>query len=390
MKAMILAAGRGERMRPLTDFTPKPLLKVGGKPLIVWHLERLAQAGFKEIVINYAHLGEQIEQTLGDGAQWGLSIQYSPEKVALETAGGIANALHLLTENGTKTEPFLVVNGDTFTEIDFKSTEMGFKSTALQPNIHAGYGHALKLAHLVLVDNPPQHPNGDFAIENGMLKNDGTKMLTFSGVGVYHPELFAEVTKGQPAKLAPLLRKAIDNNAVTAEYYQGVWYDIGTPERLKNLDESLKLLKKNYSLSPIVSLESYIQLVEMAYESKVVDFYSALRGLGYTVNGKRFDEGSTTIRQFLEYEYANKREEDLMFSYLFSKLIETDRGYGVCLSRDLVIEVIATKGGFPSNYEIFYKRNSKNENWVVLNQNSLDIIANHSDNYNTFVLMSQN
>ena len=237
MKAMILAAGRGERMRPLTDFTPKPLLKVGGKPLIVWHLERLAKAGFKEIVINHAHLGEQIEQALGNGAQWGLSIQYSPEKVALETAGGIANALHLLTENGTKNELFLMVNGDTYTEIDFKST-------ALQANTHAGAGHALKLAHLVLVDNPPQHPNGDFAIEfksqsDGMLKNKGAQMRTFSGVGVYHPDLFTDVVKGQAAKLAPLLRKAIDNNAATAQYYQGVWHDIGTPERLKNLDESL-------------------------------------------------------------------------------------------------------------------------------------------------------
>jgi N-acetyl-alpha-D-muramate 1-phosphate uridylyltransferase len=229
MKAMILAAGRGERMRPLTDFTPKPLLIVGDKPLIVWHLERLAKAGFKEIIINHAHLGEQIEQALGDGAQWSLSIQYSPEKVALETAGGIANALPLLGN-----EPFLVVNGDTFTEIDFKST-------ALQANIHAGAGHALKLAHLVLVDNPPQHLNGDFAIANGMLKNEGAQMLTFSGVGVYHPDLFAEVVIGQPAKLAPLLRKAIDNNAVTAHYYQGIWHDIGTPERLKQLDE--KLLK---------------------------------------------------------------------------------------------------------------------------------------------------
>jgi MurNAc alpha-1-phosphate uridylyltransferase len=234
MKAMILAAGRGERMRPLTDFTPKPLLKVGGKPLIVWHLERLAKAGFKDIVINHAHLGEQIEQVLGKGAQWGLSIQYSPEKVALETAGGIANALHLLGSN-----PFLVVNGDTFTEIDFKSTEIGFKSVALQPNIHGGAGHALKLAHLVLVNNPPQHPNGDFAIRDGMLKNEGTQMLTFSGVGVYHPDLFADVVIGQPAKLAPLLRKAIGNNAATAEYYQGIWHDIGTPERLKSLDEGL-------------------------------------------------------------------------------------------------------------------------------------------------------
>jgi N-acetyl-alpha-D-muramate 1-phosphate uridylyltransferase len=235
MKTMILAAGRGERMRPLTDFTPKPLLKVGGKPLIVWHLERLAQAGFKDIVINHAHLGEQIEQALGNGAQWGLSIEYSPEKVALETAGGIANALHLLGS-----EPFLVINGDTFTEIDFKDAEKNFKSTALQPNIHAGAGLALKLAHLVLVDNPPQHPNGDFAIENGMLENIGAQMLTFSGVGVYHPSLFADIVKGQPAKLAPLLRKAIDHNAATAQYYQGIWHDIGTPERLRNLDEKLK------------------------------------------------------------------------------------------------------------------------------------------------------
>ncbi|NOU24314.1 MAG: nucleotidyltransferase family protein [Methylotenera sp.] len=230
MKAMILAAGRGERMRPLTDHTPKPLLQVGGKPLIVWHLERLAKAGFKEIVINHAHLGEQIEQALGDGRQWDLHIQYSPEKVALETAGGIANALHLLGRG-----PFLVVNGDTYTEIDFNII-------ALRANIYAGAGHALKLAHLVLVDNPPQHPAGDFAIQDDMLMNTGKQMLTFSGVGVYHPDLFAEVTKGQPAKLAPLLRKAIEGKAATAQYYQGVWHDIGTPERLANLDMQLSKL----------------------------------------------------------------------------------------------------------------------------------------------------
>jgi len=219
---MILAAGRGERMRPLTDHTPKPLLKVGGKPLIVWHLERLAKAGFKEVVINHAHLGEQIEQALGDGSQWGVHIQYSPEKIALETAGGIANALPLLGA-----EPFLVVNGDTFVEIDF-----GVLTHALQANNHA---------HLVLVNNPPQHPNGDFAIEAGRLKNTGEKMLTFSGVGVYHPDLFASVTRGEPAKLAPLLRQAIAENKATAEYYQGVWHDIGTPDRLNMLDEQLKL-----------------------------------------------------------------------------------------------------------------------------------------------------
>ena len=218
MKAMILAAGRGERMRPLTDHTPKPLLKVGGKPLIVWHLERLAAAGFKEIVINHAHLGAQIEAALGNGAPWGLSIKYSPEKTALETAGGIANALPLLGD-----EPFLVVNGDTFIEIDFAFLHLKINMLAL----------------LVLIDNPPQHLQGDFAIQDGMLKNTGIQMLTFSGVGVYHPDLFADIVSGEPAKLAPLLRKAIDNNAATAQYYQGIWHDIGTPERLKNLDESL-------------------------------------------------------------------------------------------------------------------------------------------------------
>jgi len=253
MKAMILAAGRGERMRPLTDHTPKPLLKVGGKSLIVWHLERLAKAGFKEVVINHAHLGPQIEEALGDGSEWDLHIEFSPEKTALETAGGIANAMHLLTERGTKVAPFLVVNGDTFTEIDFQHFSNQFKSTALQPNFNEGYRPALNLAHLALVSNPPQHPNGDFAIDfiyqnHGLLRKIGAQMMTFSGVGVYHPDLFADVVVGQPAKLAPLLRKAIDNNAATAEYYQGVWHDIGTPQRLAELDHILTVNQscKNY------------------------------------------------------------------------------------------------------------------------------------------------
>ena len=222
MKAMILAAGRGERMRPLTDSTPKPLIKVGGKSLIVWHLERLAKAGFKEVVINHAHLGEQIEQALGNGSQWGMRIQYSPEKIALETAGGIANALPLLGD-----QPFLVVNGDTFTEIDFSTLKLSH-NTPLQA-----------LAHLVLVDNPPQHPNADFAIEDRVLKNEGSQKLTFSGVGVYHPDLFASVVPGTPAKLAPLLRQAITHNQATAERYQGVWHDIGTLDRLESLDRRL-------------------------------------------------------------------------------------------------------------------------------------------------------
>ncbi len=229
MKAMILAAGRGERMRPLTDHTPKPLLQVGGKALIAWHLENLAKAGFKEVVINHAHLGSQIKTALGDGSQWGLHIQYSPEVIALETAGGIANALPLLTESGTKVAPFLVVNGDIFTELDFATIK-------LSQNM---------LAHLVLIDNPPQHPQGDFVIQNGLLSNTAesdnnvNSMLTFSGVGVYHPSLFAGIQRGEAAKLAPLLRSAISENKATAKYYQGVWHDIGTPERLNALNETL-------------------------------------------------------------------------------------------------------------------------------------------------------
>ena len=218
MKAMILAAGRGERMRPLTDHIPKPLLKVGGKPLIVWHLERLAAAGFKEVVINHAHLGQQIEAALGDGSQWGLSIQYSPEKVALETAGGIANAMPLLGD-----APFLVVNGDVFADIDFGALKLTV------PN----------LAHLVMVDNPPQHAAGDFALCDGRIYAGDDEKLTFSGIGVYHPSLFAGIAQGDAAKLAPLLRTAMMQGLVSGSHHQGAWHDIGTPERLHALDSQL-------------------------------------------------------------------------------------------------------------------------------------------------------
>ena len=217
---MILAAGRGERMRPLTDNTPKPLLTVGGKPLIVWHLERLASAGFTEVIINHAHLGSQIESALGNGSQWGLSVQYSPEPTALETAGGIAQALPLLGYS-----PFVVVNGDTYTEFDFSTIR-----------------HALvapSLAHLIMADNPVQHTEGDFAYQNGQLLVTGAPKLTFSGVGVYQPSLFANIERGQPAKLAPILRVAIEQHLVSATHYQGVWHDIGTPERLADLDQQL-------------------------------------------------------------------------------------------------------------------------------------------------------
>lgn len=224
MRAMILAAGRGERMRPLTDHTPKPLLKVGGKALIVWHLERLAEAGFKDIVINHAHLGGQIEQALGNGQQWGVSIEYSPEKVALETAGGIANALVLLGE-----EAFLVVNGDIYTDLDFAECNTQ-ATTMLKGN---------RLAHLVLVDNPKQHAAGDFALDGQLVRNDGVQKLTFSGVGIYQPSLFAHIVKGQPAKLAPILREAMLKQQVSGEHFKGEWHDIGTPERLMALDAQL-------------------------------------------------------------------------------------------------------------------------------------------------------
>lgn len=221
MKAMILAAGRGERMRPLTDHTPKPLLQVAGKPLIVWHLERLSDAGFCDIIINHAHLGSQIEAALGNGQRWGLSIRYSTEMIALETAGGIANALPLLGE-----QPFLVVNSDVFTDVDFSKLKNAL--------------HKDKLAHLILVDNPPQHPDGDFSLDNDQLALDGARRLTFSGIAVYHPALFANVEQGQAAKLAPLLRQAIAQGWASAEHYQGKWYDIGTPERLHDLNQELE------------------------------------------------------------------------------------------------------------------------------------------------------
>ena len=221
MKAMILAAGRGSRMRPLTDNIPKPLLKVGGKSLIVWHIERLVEAGFKELVINHAYLGQKIEESLGDGACWGVNIAYSAEETALETAGGIANALPLLGD-----EPFLVVNGDVYSELNFST---------LKQVLNTG-----NLAHLVMVDNPPQHPLGDFALQDEKLIADGEEKLTFSGVGVYSPVFFNDIVRGEAAKLAPLLKAAMANGLVTGEHYQGIWHDIGTPDRLEKIDVMLR------------------------------------------------------------------------------------------------------------------------------------------------------
>ena len=226
-------------MRPLTDFTPKPLLQVGGKPLIAWHLERLAGAGLREVVINHAHLGAQIETALGDGARWGLSIRYSPEpEGALETAGGIASALPLLGED----EPFLVINGDIWCDWDLRRAT-------------AALGHG-DLAHLVLVPNPPQHPQGDFSLRGREVGADitapaaGAPVFTFSGIGIYSPQLFAAMERGQPAKLAPLLRAAMGGRRVSGELHGGRWVDVGTPQRLAELDQELRSLSHHEVPSP--------------------------------------------------------------------------------------------------------------------------------------------
>lgn len=225
MKAMILAAGRGERMRPLTDACPKPLLAAGGKPLIVWHVERLRDAGYTELVINHAHLGHLIEAALGDGERFGVRLRYSTEHEALETAGGIRQALPLLGDG-----PFLVVNGDVFCDVDFAALhEAGVRLSVTGD-----------LAHLILVANPPHHPQGDFALADGRVSAEGAPKLTFSGIGVYHPALFAGLTPGAKAPLAPLLRAAMAAGRVGGAAHQGRWLDIGTPARLAELDASLR------------------------------------------------------------------------------------------------------------------------------------------------------
>lgn len=221
---MILAAGRGERMRPLTDRTPKPLLPVAGKPIIVWLIERLVQTGNTDIVINVSHFGELIQAELGGGARFGARIAYSREHVALETAGGIAHALPLLGA-----APFMVVNGDVFSDFDFSR----LKSIAATLT---GEG---TVAHLVLVDNPSHHPAGDFCLHNGLIAAEGGERLTFSGIGVYHPALFAGIVPGTRRQLAALLRAPIAQGRVSGEQHSGSWVDVGTPERLQLIDEIL-------------------------------------------------------------------------------------------------------------------------------------------------------
>ena len=224
MKAMILAAGLGNRMRPLTLHTPKPLLEVGEKPLIVWHIEKLQKIGVTEIVINTAWLGEKLANALGDGSQFGVKILWSHEGEGLETAGGIINALPLLGD-----EPFILVNGDVWTTMDFASlldVQLGEQQ-----------------AHLVLVENPPQHLKGDFILSNGLAytfeQEQLGEALTYSGIAVLHPRMFVGLENGK-RPLAPLLKQAMQQQQVSAEKLQGIWVDVGTPERLEQLDQQIK------------------------------------------------------------------------------------------------------------------------------------------------------
>ena len=226
MKTMILAAGRGERMRPLTDDCPKPLLAVGGKALIVHLIERLRDAGLTELVINHAHLGERLIGALGDGGEMNVHIHWSAEPPgALETAGGIRKALPLLGD-----EAFLVVNGDLWCDWDFSSV------AAIAADMKA----RRVLAHLVMVDNPPHNIAGDFALDGDRIARSGEAMLTFAGIGVYAPALFADLRPGERAALAPLLRAAMAEGKVTGERHRGIWVDVGTPQRLADLDGQLR------------------------------------------------------------------------------------------------------------------------------------------------------
>jgi MurNAc alpha-1-phosphate uridylyltransferase len=220
MKAMILAAGRGERLRPLTDRLPKPLVRAGGKALLDWHLERLAAAGFREAVVNVSHLGEQILAHAGDGGRWGLALAWSREAAPLETAGGIAQARALLGE-----APFLLVNADIYCEIDFSP----FRNRSLNGN----------LAHLVLVPNPAHHPEGDFSLQGGAVRNAGAPRYTYAGVALVSPSLLDGVAPGTKAPLAPLLRAAADAGRLGGELYRGRWTDVGTPARHAELENML-------------------------------------------------------------------------------------------------------------------------------------------------------
>lgn len=231
MKAMIFAAGRGERMRPLTDTCPKPLLKVRGRPLIVWQILSLVRAGITEIVINHAHLGQMIEDTLGDGSRYGARLLYSPEGTALETAGGIAKARHLLGE-----APFIAISGDIWCP-HFDYAELTSVLEDEDPWGNPLPADQRDMAWLYLVKNPAFHPEGDFALNNFAISNDGEPKLTFANIGVYRPQMFDGIAPGQHAKLGPLLRQYAARGQVGGDVYRGVWHNVGTIEQLEALNQ---------------------------------------------------------------------------------------------------------------------------------------------------------
>jgi len=224
-RAFILAAGRGERMRPLTDATPKPLLRAGGKPLIAWQLERLAAAGVRDIVINHAHLGERLEAEVGRGQRWGARIAWSREAEALETAGGIVKALDLLG-----TEPFIVVSGDIYADYDYSKLAEVAGDIAKDP--------ARRAAHFVLVDNPEYHRGGDMGLANGLVRREGP-LLTYANIAVFHPALFAGIAPGTRLRLFPWAYRFVDEGRVTGERFGGDWENLGTPGQLAELDRRL-------------------------------------------------------------------------------------------------------------------------------------------------------
>ena len=242
MKAMLLAAGRGERMRPLTDTCPKPLLKVRGRPLIVWHILNLVKAGITEIVINHAHLGHMIVETLGDGSQFGACISYSAEDIALETAGGIAKALPLMDD-----APFVVISADIYIpHFNFEECKNTLEDNDMWGNPHPA--DKRDIAWLYLVKNPPYHPEGDFGLNLMGLSNEakpGEPRLTFGNIGVYRPEMFSSIAIGEHAKLGPLLRAYADRGQLGGEPYSGEWHNIGTPEQLTALNTPLRPLVLN-------------------------------------------------------------------------------------------------------------------------------------------------
>jgi N-acetyl-alpha-D-muramate 1-phosphate uridylyltransferase len=224
--AMILAAGRGERMRPLSDATPKPLLAVGGQPLIIWQIEALARAGFRDIVINVSHLGKQIEDALGNGSAFGVAIRYSREKKPLDAGGGIATALPLLTPG-----PALIVSGDIWTQYDYARLVPRAQAMTADPS--------LPRAHLVMVPTQPYHPQGDFALHHGMLALDGGPKLVYGNIGLHDTALFRELPPSVPLKLLPLWQDWIRRGMVSGELFEGSWANVGTPAELASLDATL-------------------------------------------------------------------------------------------------------------------------------------------------------